>query len=283
MQSLKRVFTPDRTVTAVGGALVGILTNVVSEYFTGGWLLAGLVAILLLIGLAYLALQVRHLPRTLVKIGAPMPLSDEQTARRYARKGLIAFVPPYQPVKNAAYRRLGPRRQAEFLQRARQSAGQGVYQGLDFELSNLGTVITAATAHRSALQHCWLIATSGERGSADFIPALVNYLRQEKGLTCEFHTDGYQLEVQRNDTEVVEDARALVEQIFTEAHALKLQDTDMLADITAGLRSLSLGMTLACLDQARDLQFVGTTYGPDGRPAGEPLPAIYHFETKQVD
>ena len=163
---------------------------------------------------------------------------------------------------------------------------------MNLEQSNLEPLIKAIVAHQSKLRHCWLIATSGDKGSQVYLPALLKYLREGKDIPalqgeagCEFHTgEAYQVQVDgRGDTEVVEETRQLVDSIFQEAHQkeIRLKDNEIVADITGAPRNMLFGMLLACLDGQRDIQFNATDYA-DGVPTGEPVPMIFHFEPRFV-
>ncbi len=66
--------------------------------------------------------------------------------------------------------------------------------------------------------------------------------------------------------------------VLAQALRLKLSPAEVVADITTGIRSMALGMVLACLDGEQDVEFVGTRYNERGQPAGELFPIIFSFE-----
>ncbi|MCA9968044.1 MAG: hypothetical protein KC423_27550, partial [Anaerolineales bacterium] len=72
----------------------------------------------------------------------------------------------------------------------------------------------------------------------------------------------------------------IVHDIYRQARAAGLSENDLVADITGGFRSLPLGMTLACLDKERIIQFVGTAYDENGRPTGDLFPILFTFEVE---
>jgi len=224
----------------------------------------------------------------------PIAMRNPPEIIRNARKGMIAFVSLYNPIKDSTYKDLSRKEQEKKMDEFRKAAKELDYSRLNFEQSNLEPLIKAIVTHRSKLQHCWLIATAGERGSQLYVPVLIKYLREQKGFAerngdfgCEFHFgDKYQISLDRvSETQVVDDTHKLVESIFTEAHGstLQLADNEIIADITSGPRSMPLGMILACLDCQRDIQFTGTEYDPIVTPTGEPVPIIFNFEPQFLD
>lgn len=202
-------------------------------------------------------------------------LRTEAEKSQHARRGLIAFVSLYKPVGQSGAKELGPTDWQT-------AAEQWDYQLLDFPNSNLATTIEAVITHASRLEHCWLIGTTATRpeipGSNVYIPALVEYLRQEQKVACEFHY-GPEFNLSLDDDALVFDKTMdLLHKIFEQAEKMGLGVSDVIADFTSGIRSMTLGMILACLDGDRDIEMIGTRYGPEGKWVGPPFPVVFSFE-----
>jgi len=143
-------------------------------------------------------------------------------------------------------------------------------------------VIEAITSHSSRLTHCWLIGTSTtdltRPASQLFIPALVEYLRRERHLQCEFHV-GPAYDVPLDDDALVFNKTLdLLRRIFDETHGAGISPSELIADFTSGIRSMTLGMILACLDGERDIEMVGTHYDSQGNWIGQTFPIVFSFE-----
>ena len=69
----------------------------------------------------------------------------------------------------------------------------------------------------------------------------------------------------------------LVRAVFDEAARLGISPREIIADITTGFRSMTLGMVLACLDHTRR-RVRGHPHNDRGLPDGSLLPIIFSFE-----
>jgi hypothetical protein len=291
---MRNILTLDRVVIFLASTLFGMLVNVFSNWVssTGGWILTFLFMAVPISGIIAVIYMARS-SRVTVRMSQATAMRQPPDKLRNARKGMIAFVSLYNPIKDTKFRDLPKQEREARMAELRQAAIQSDYSRLNLEQSNLEPLIKAITDHQSRLQHCWLIATAGEQGSQVYVPALVKYLREQKGIKerqgdqgCEFHFgEQYQISVdKRSETEVVEATRKLVESIFSEAHGegIRLGDNEIIADITSGPRSMPLGMILACLDRQRDIEFTGTEYDAVVTPTGELVPMIFNFEPRFV-
>ncbi len=199
---------------------------------------------------------------------------------KYAREGLILFVSYFTPIR-------GENKSAAARPKDRLRAAENCdYEFLDLEHSNFRPAIEAVVTHAAKLRHCWLISTVGKDGktggSRPFVPVLVKYLREVKGLTgCEFHFSHYTV-TQAVDSEITGQAKDLIEAIYRRAAdkkgGIRLKPKQIVIDITGGIRSLALGAFLASLSTGRSIQMVGSRYDQDGRPEGELFPMIAEFD-----
>jgi hypothetical protein len=113
--------------------------------------------------------------------------------------------------------------------------------------------------HDDRLAHCWLIHTS----ASSQVAAQVELEVQEKY--------GDRIHIHKNVNLMVDPNKShatytVVEDIFSNRLAeVGLLDSEVIADITGGQKPMSVGMALACSAVNRDMQYVITAYGPDGK------------------
>lgn len=275
-QRVQQAMRVRQVVAMVVGLTFGLLSSFLSNWVErlGGWAVV-VVAVVFLLSLAVSAWFWWRAPdRVMVRVQPPMTLRTDAEKQHAARAGLIAFVSLYYPVNNPQLQSQEPEIWLEAAQRLD-------YDALDLPSSNLGPLIEAVTTHASRLQHCWLVGTSNSDptnpGSSIYIPVLIEYLRNERGMDCEFHHEGYEVSLD-DDALVFSKTLKLIEAINRQADELGLDRDEILTDFTSGIRSLSLGAILASLDGRRDLELIGTHYASDGRPTGELFPIIFSFE-----
>jgi len=270
-----------RLFTSLAALSFGILVSVFANWLSERWvpLLPWIAGIGLLAGVAGFVLTWRgRPPSTEALIHAPVTIRTPAEVVRYARRGFVGFVPIFTPKRGTAADKL-PLAERQRLVEALD------FDALQIEQSNLMPTIVAITTHGARLEHCWLLTTGGAdtQGSRPYARLLAEYLRREKGLTCQFHYDSAGTE-QTFTIPLDEDALVLsktydiVQSVLGEAVKLGVPARSMVADITTGFRSMTLGMILACLDRERDVEFIGTRYGPDGMPTGGLFPIIFSFE-----
>jgi hypothetical protein len=274
---LKRAMQIRQLAAGAAGLTLGLLLDFVSDWLKGAG--AGFMLLVFALFLAALSVSVWLWWRDPGRVGLDLEpvktLRSDAEKRQHARRGLVAFVSLYRPGPGSAAARLTP-------QDWRSAAEANDYARLDLANSNLATAIEAVTSHASRLEHCWLIGTIAADadipGSQIYIPALIQYLRREKGLTCQFH-HGLDLALSLDDDALVFDKTLdLIRAIFAQAGALELKAPDLIADFTGGIRSMTLGMILACLDGDRDIEMIGTRYSSEGAWVGPPFPIIFGFE-----
>lgn len=277
MKKFRKFLAVDRLTSGFVGALFAITLNVISNWITDNKLILSLLFLFLIIA-GLLAAFLMPPKSTIVSVGSPVALRNETEYPRYARKGIIAFIPRYLPPRQA---QANPFTKTDYLQEAK----SGNWSAFSMEGSNFEPLIQAITTHKSKLQHCWLISTSGEDGSTIYVEGITQYLRSknivDNNVIFHYGTQ-YQIDIMQDDTEVVEKTRKMVDDIYKEADKVNISESEMISDITSGPRSLPFGMTLASLDDARDIEHMGTQY-INGEPTGKPLPMIFHFEVRQFD
>jgi uncharacterized damage-inducible protein DinB len=208
-----------------------------------------------------------------VLIRAPRTFRATSEERIYARLGFVGFVPIFTP-------KTGSKTERMTLQK-RETAIQSLdFDKLNLEESNLEPTIKAILAHSSRLEHCWLLSTRGKdiAGSLPVARLLAEYLRQKHGLSCQFHYSEEESITLDDDALVLSKTYELVRRVFLAADKKDLPAREMVANITTGFRSMTLGMILACLDRDHDIEFVGTHYDQKGKPSGDLVPITFSFE-----
>lgn len=278
---LRRYVRAQRIFVGLAGLAFGVLVSVFANYvFERSTILLPWVAgFTLVIGVVGAVISWRQRPPGIeVMIQAPVAVITEREQAAYARRAFIGFVPIYTPNRSSQANELSPDERA-------QCVAELNFERLQLEQSNLAPTIKAITNHASRLEHCWLLATSGKEapGSRAYAGLLAEYVKHVRGVSCQFHYD-QQPDQQTltipldSDEMVLAKTYRLVRAVFDEAAGLGISPREIIADITTGFRSMTLGMVLACLDRERDVEFVGTHYDDRGQSDGSLLPIIFSFE-----
>jgi len=266
-----------RLSMALAGFAFGILVSVFSNwlYEHGGALVPWMALVAVVSGLIGLALFLRQPADVTVEMRAPITLRSPDEAALYARRGFVGFVPLYTPKHDRLTETLTAEERAKAIEALD-------WDRLCLEESNLQPTIHAIASHASRLEHCWLLATVNRDpqtpGSLPYARLLAEYLRQRKGLTCQFHYGPeYSISLE-DDALVLNMTYDRVRQVFQEAERQGIPRRQMIADITTGIRSMPFGMVLACLSRDQDIEFVGTRYDERGQPTGTLFPVLFGFE-----
>ncbi|MGD9099610.1 MAG: hypothetical protein PVF45_03955 [Anaerolineae bacterium] len=118
-------------------------------------------------------------------------------------------------------------------------------------------VYHVAGGQEAGLEKCWLVATTGEKGS---LP-IARQLEEE----CQAQNVEARIETVA-DRFSVQESYDLVRRIYQEALAEGLAEDDLIADFTGGVKPMSAGMILACRER-RPMQYM---YGRKKGVASEP-------------
>ncbi len=279
---MKHRITIERIVLTLAGLFVGIwldfLANLLPNQGPIFQVIFGIITLMTIAGAFYIYLHDPAIVKAIIK--KAFVLRTEQEEKENARQGVIAFISLYNPFKSEKADKLT-------LQQRLDAAQALDYEALDLEHSNLEPVIRAIYTHRAGLKHCWLISTTsvlgGQAGSLPYTGVLIKYLREVKGMQCSFH-GGEPYAVSLDDDALVTlRTRDRIDAAFKEAKSLGIETNQVVADFSAGVRSMTLGMILACLDGSRDIQFIGTHYDEAGKPTGGLFPILFDFEPKIED
>lgn len=274
----RQLFSLNTIIPFLAGICLTIVLDWLTALVSGGSRVVQVTVVTLavVLGLVSVWLEQR---RQVLKTTFQPPKTRRTPIERmtHARRGLIAFVSLYNPLINPMC--LGNRLSVDERIAA---ARAGDYEALDFEKSNLATIITTINSHAAKLEHCWLIATAdgAQPGSEVYVAALVRYLQERKGLTCRFHVGPAHTIPLDDDVLVAIKTYEMVEAIFDKAHALGVSDQEMVADFSGCPRSMTLGLFAACIDGKRSVQFAGTRYDAAGKPTGEIFPIVYDFSPR---
>lgn len=235
-----------------------------------------LLAFLLVLAPVIIALSLKY-KEIKVRMTPPFPIRTKEEEDANSRKGLIIFLSLYHPIRGMA-KKLTKDEKIE-------AAKNYDYEKLDIENSNLETTVRAILMHRKNLEHCWFIGTKSdveESSSILYEDVLIKYLEDKYGIKRElFHKgDKYAIPL-HDDSAVYEKTYRLVRSIYSKAKKeFNLKPCDIIADFTGAPRSMALGMILSCLNNDRDIQFMGVKYDSESNPIGKPFPIIFNFETK---
>lgn len=156
--------------------------------------------------------------------------------------------------------------------------------------SNLYPLLTAIKAHGGSLKHIWLLGTADTeegKGSVSIFDDLTAYIQRNLvSLGLEKRVQIHPLEAipMKFDSQVTECARRAVDEVFDNAANYGLKQRDIIADCTGGTKSMTLGVILACLEEDRDIQLIGSEYKPDGWPNGATAsPMIFEYTTSRAE
>jgi hypothetical protein len=156
--------------------------------------------------------------------------------------------------------------------------------------SNLYTLLTAIKAHGSSLEYIWLLGTADPKegkGSGSIFKDVKDYInrnRESLGLTKEPKIEFLNTIPMDFDNQVTECVRKTVDEVFDHADDFGLKQSDIIADCTGGTKSMTLGVILACLEEDRDIQLIGSQYKSDGRPDGSSaFPMIFEYSTSRAE
>ena len=117
-----------------------------------------------------------------------------------------------------------------------------------------GAPVKAILEHQSKLEHLWLISSERSLPAAQILAAISR--QQKYGL--QVHADEkYSVTSEPNDAAAIQETQKIAALIFSEAERLGLSARQLVADITGSTKPMTLGLTFACLDATRDIQYAG--------------------------
>jgi hypothetical protein len=174
--------------------------------------------------------------------------------------------PPNLPIDVAEDDR---RRQREAFEK---QLDDGDFIGLKLSASSLsvGHTIRAIGKYPS-LKAAYLITTpTSERGSR----AVQRYVAESLQRACKVIADASTHLSLENDAQVTRDAYERTKGLLE-----SLGRARTLVDVTGGMRSIQVGVLLACLGRNQDVQLIGSPYDDAGNPiTHESFPVVIHFE-----
>jgi hypothetical protein len=276
LENLLNRFRIRQFIAGIAGLLLGLLLNIASDWLSGaGNFMIPIVAVGFVVALVVNGyLWLRRPARVGLQLEPP-DILDEAAKPEKARRGLIVFVSLYSPQSKSSASSLK-------LEERVEAAKSKNYKELDFENSNLATTVKAIIAHASTLEHCWLIATISRANESSssllYVPALIELLKEKYGMHCKFHFGEEFAVTIDDDAPIFIKTIDIVNRIFKLGKEEGLREKDFVVDFTAGMRSMTLGAILACLDHDRNIQMIGTKYDAEGRPQGPLFPIIFSFK-----
>lgn len=273
MKKLFQIYTLSRLLYATIGIVIGLIIVPLEDYFSNLSSLKYLIPILITLIITVIFVEIKKKKFISVKLSVNVGRTETET-KRYAKKGLIVFVSLYKPIKSITAKKLS-------IEEIKKAANSLDYYSLDLEKSNLQPAIEAIYCHKEKLKHCWLIGTtnvSKKEGSVMYQDVLIQFLKKEKGINCDFHYgQDYAIPLD-DDALVCKKTYEILTRIFEEASSFGLECKDIIADYTSGIRSMVAGMILSCLHRDNDIQLIGTRYNNIADPEGELFPIYISFE-----
>jgi hypothetical protein len=253
-----------------------ILTNLLSPLFEKQQLFLALLFALAVSGIVLLWLKWRQSLEVDIDVD---PIRDETAERQHAQRGLIVFL--------SLYQHLGKKMAVEQIHQAALNLDYQTLELANTTITNLGHPITAIKNHRTKLEHCWVVCTratgEGKNQSLDYAPVFVEYITRELLPQVHMHYgEAYSVELD-DDAIVCRNTYRLIKNIYKEAKTLGLKKNEIITDITGGVRALTVGAILACLDKDADIQYIGTAYNDEGKPIGDAVPMVVQYQPELAE
>jgi len=206
------------------------------------------------------------------------PLHTGEEKKKSAKRGLILIVPLY-----TSYSKKNITEKEK-----KQALKNKDYKKLDLEKSNLGHNIEAIKANSHNLEHCWLTSShssdaANNQCSIGYTEVLIEYLRNEENISCEFHYGEKYAVSLDSDALICEKTYDMTTNIYKEARKkYKLKPKDIIADVTGGIKSMNLGMVMACMHEDQEIQIIGRKYDSNGKISisDKPYPIKIYFAPK---
>jgi hypothetical protein len=109
-----------------------------------------------------------------------------------------------------------------------------------------GAAPAAIEYHRPKLRHCWLI------GTKDSLPTVQQLIKIYQEITFYWGKPDYLV-----DPDEIRNTYEVVSRVFDiEVSKAGLRNSDVIADITGGLKPMTAGMVLACVDHKCNMQYM---------------------------
>lgn len=214
-------------------------------------------------------------------------LRESSQQEENAHKGLVLFLSPFQPQRGSDLEIL-KNTDPDGYNKALQDKDIDKLMLDDTTQSNFGHSIVAIKAHKSRLEHVWLICSASKSGktaqSIDFAPLMEEYIKQKINQNVEVHYgDNYKILLDE-DSSVCRQSFKIVKKIYKEARSkYRLKNKDMITDVTGGTKSINIPAILACLNKDEDIQIIGTSYDDYGKFKGDPFPMIIEYKPSFFD
>ncbi|HEY2738026.1 MAG TPA: hypothetical protein VGK45_06440 [Thermoanaerobaculia bacterium] len=121
------------------------------------------------------------------------------------------------------------------------------------------------------IERLHLLPTRPREGvsALDWLPLLRAFLKS-RGLACEVRVDPDNVVLLGQDDQVLQDALTAARRILSAIPATE-PPAPILADLSTGARTVSLALALACLQEEREVQFLGIRYDAEGGAPPEPI------------
>jgi CRISPR-associated protein (Cas_Cas02710) len=267
---LKQIFSPETPLQFIGLAIVSVLFNLLSSLN-----IIGLIGVPLL-ALAFAGsneLKQRKL-RKIFQILPPEPKVEQPLPAR----GLILVLSPYSPSSESLKK--DPKKLNAMIEAIVDKNAQVTlesFEQIEIFNSNLKPQIEAVKFHaqKGELRDLWLISSETYdmvQGSEKTAKLLKKYLSiEEYGKRIWVHDDHIVKEYDYGGL-----CKA-IEGIFRES---KINDEDLVVDVTGGTKMMSVAVAIACIPRGRKMQYMNSQRDWKGVPLerGEMSPVVIDID-----
>lgn len=211
-------------------------------------------------------------------------LKEDFQKEEKAHRGLVIILSAFSPFKDLAkFKQENP----EKFKEAMEKLDIDTLMLDDVSQSNFGPPVVALRAHKTKLEHVWLICSKSSTGkksqSIDYAPLIEKYIHKKINPTVNVHYGDSYAVLLDEDSFVCRQSFKIVKKIYKEAKKYGLKSKDLITDVTGGIKPLNTGAILACLNRDEDIQVIGTAYDDDGKYKGEPFPMIIEYKPSLLE
>jgi hypothetical protein len=259
---------------------VNIVANIITNWLPQGTEYAlSVIAALIVAAFSYYYVRSRQTVEVDIAVDA---LCTPEEEHEQAQRALVVFLSLYRPLRGPA---------AKLTQKQIDRAVRELdYTTLDLDNTGnttLGHQIRAIKAHRTKLEHCWLVATkarvSGKRQSLDYAPVLAKYIQDKINPAIQVHYGENYAVTLDIEEKICRNTYRLVKHIYKEAETLGMKKKEIITDITGGIRGITLGAILACLDKDENVEYIGTDYDENGNPTETSYPVVVEYKPEPIE
>lgn len=127
-----------------------------------------------------------------------------------------------------------------------------------FEIWGIGQLFKGLYHHRDLLKYVWTLTTKASRPYEECIKLFLDKFVQSATIckSADF-SDGYLLTAE-SDLDLIAQTKSFLSEIYSDENlsSIGLKKSDIVVDITGGLKSITIGLIFGALDSTIDIQYV---------------------------